>query len=275
MSLKSEYKRERNRIQRFIRDIKKRGFDVDFQIPDIPKRITSASVERLRKIKPEAIYKKSSYITDTGEKISGVERRKQERSEASYKGWETRTGVPRSKYGGGTVKGPHIRDPRIRHKHPLDKERRGRKKKLPGIDYIPEPEKPDEKFELINRMIDLCDQFMPGDNYSNQLKDDKNREVKGLRDLLLEALSKMGDAQYVEHLKRYAGEIQSVTEFILYKSSGGSRMQYAMLREAVAADLSKLARIFNGDEITLDENTYYSDMTESDTGLDIFFDDEE
>lgn len=81
LTIKQQYRQQRQRIQRFIRRAEKRGYNVEYKLPAIPKRITQASVERLRKITPKKLYAKSTaydYIadkTDTGTAFRQLERR--------------------------------------------------------------------------------------------------------------------------------------------------------------------------------------------------------
>lgn len=87
-----EYKKELRRIKQFIRRASKRGFFWDKSpIPNQPKKITSKSVERLRKITPYVLYKKGEYVVqETGELIPATKGRKLERKRASEKAKETR-----------------------------------------------------------------------------------------------------------------------------------------------------------------------------------------
>lgn len=84
------YNKELRRINRFIKAAEKRGFIFNLKIlPPRPKKITKASVQRLKKITPETLYKKASYQTDDFQILSGEEGRKLERSRASKKVAET------------------------------------------------------------------------------------------------------------------------------------------------------------------------------------------
>ena len=70
MSRKSEYMKQRKRLQNAMYRIKKRGFDVNYNLPKIPKRITEGSIRRLAAVTPESIRKKSRYVEpETGELI--------------------------------------------------------------------------------------------------------------------------------------------------------------------------------------------------------------
>ena len=70
-NVKKEYMRERRRVQELVRSYKNKGYDVELKIPDIPKRITEASINRLSKITSKEVRKKS-YAPDlsTGERIN-------------------------------------------------------------------------------------------------------------------------------------------------------------------------------------------------------------
>lgn len=71
------------------RSMARRGYVIDAVLPKEPKKITEASVRRIKKISAN-LYKKSYYVTEEGEVISGEEGRKYERSRAAKKAAETR-----------------------------------------------------------------------------------------------------------------------------------------------------------------------------------------
>lgn len=75
------YRRERQRIQRQINRMTNRGYDVPDLLPKIPKKITEASVRRLKKITTEKLYKESRFIdVETGEILTSKEGQALERS---------------------------------------------------------------------------------------------------------------------------------------------------------------------------------------------------
>lgn len=98
--LEAEYKRQRRRITQFINRAEKRGYQfADNIIPEKPKRITEATVRRLKSLTPEKLYKKAVYGGEAtyGEVTSAEEGRKAERREAARKGAETRKANIRDK----------------------------------------------------------------------------------------------------------------------------------------------------------------------------------
>lgn len=69
--LRIEYFKQRRRLQGTKRRYQKQGFEVNFELPKIPKNITQASIDRLEKIKPKQIQEKSIYVNSlTGEELS-------------------------------------------------------------------------------------------------------------------------------------------------------------------------------------------------------------
>lgn len=72
MTTKQEYMKERRRIQQAISQQKKSGYIVpENLLPTIPKRITKASINRLKKITPKTIRSKSELVDfTTGEIIT-------------------------------------------------------------------------------------------------------------------------------------------------------------------------------------------------------------
>lgn len=87
-----EYKRQVKRIQNFWKRAESRGylFNKKGVITD-PKKISKASVDRLKKFTANELYKRSKYqIPDTDIYIKGTEGRKYERSKAAKRGWEIR-----------------------------------------------------------------------------------------------------------------------------------------------------------------------------------------
>ena len=79
--VKQAYRKERQRIQRQINRMTKRGYDVPKLLPKIPKKITEASVRRLKKLTTEKLYKESRFIDfETGEILTSEEGQKLEKT---------------------------------------------------------------------------------------------------------------------------------------------------------------------------------------------------
>lgn len=82
-SVQQQYKKERNRIQSAMRRLEKQGYVLpDDLLPSAPKKVTQASINRLKKITTEAIYKKSVRLdVETGEITPGIVARDKARSQ--------------------------------------------------------------------------------------------------------------------------------------------------------------------------------------------------
>lgn len=67
----SEYRKERRRVSRLINTYKKKGYEVEVEIPPIPKKITQASINRLKKYTARYVSERSfAPNLYTGEKIT-------------------------------------------------------------------------------------------------------------------------------------------------------------------------------------------------------------
>lgn len=83
------YNKELRRIKRLITRAEKRGYQFEEGVvPKKPKKITPASVRRVKKITPEYLYGKAVYGGEAtaGEIVSGKQGRVEERREAARKG---------------------------------------------------------------------------------------------------------------------------------------------------------------------------------------------
>lgn len=82
-SAQQQYKKERNRIQSAMRRLEKQGYVLpDDLLPSTPKKVTQASINRLKKITTESIYKKSKKLDfETGEITPGIVARDKARSQ--------------------------------------------------------------------------------------------------------------------------------------------------------------------------------------------------
>lgn len=90
--IQQQYKKERKRIQRQTSRMRARGYELPEDIlPPIPKRITRASVHRLKNITTAKLYDIADFVDlTTGEVVSGIEGRKIERKRSAQRGAETR-----------------------------------------------------------------------------------------------------------------------------------------------------------------------------------------
>lgn len=86
------FKKELNRIKRFVRNARKRGYEFDDNVlPKQPKRVTRKKLEEIKNIKPSNLYDKAVYRDEISQEIfTGQQGRRIERYRASLKAKKTR-----------------------------------------------------------------------------------------------------------------------------------------------------------------------------------------
>lgn len=96
--IQQQYRKERRRIQGAMKRLEKQGYVIpEDLLPSIPKKITQASINRLKKITSESIYKKSKYLDfETGEITPGIVARDKARSQRAKKA--ARSGAFKQEY---------------------------------------------------------------------------------------------------------------------------------------------------------------------------------
>lgn len=92
--LQRKYQKEYRRVKSLVRSIEKRGYIVPESVkaikPVSDTKVSTRSLNRLQKITPESLYRKSRYITPEGKETSGVRGRDLEREAAGRKAAETK-----------------------------------------------------------------------------------------------------------------------------------------------------------------------------------------
>lgn len=81
--IQQQYRKERRRVQNAMNRLEKQGYVLpEDLLPSIPKKVTQASINRLKKITSESIYKKSKKLDfETGETTPGIVARDKARSQ--------------------------------------------------------------------------------------------------------------------------------------------------------------------------------------------------
>lgn len=182
-TIREQYLKERRRIQRFIRSATKRGYIIPENIlPDIPKRVTRASVSRLKKITPEKIYSKSQYVSrETGEIKTGKAGRAEERKAASKKAAETR-----------------------RRKEETSKAKK---------EYIPRA----SDIILANLRETLVN-FVPSSQMSRFMQENAINNRNYALGILDDAIEELGEEQVAKNIQKNALQLSRLIEEILYSS---------------------------------------------------------
>ena len=182
-TIREQYLQERRRIQRFIRSATKRGYIIPENIlPDIPKRVTRASVSRLKKITPEKIYSKSQYVSrETGEIKTGKAGRAEERKAASKKAAETR-----------------------RRKEETS---RAKKEYMPRASDI-----------ILTNVRETLANFVPSGQMSRFMQENAMNNRNYALGILDDAIKELGEEQVAKNIQKNALQLSRLIEEILYSS---------------------------------------------------------
>jgi hypothetical protein len=93
------YRKERSRVLATVRRYEKQGLYVDFVVPNIPKRITQASVRRLAKITPKKIQPQTYQLNEFGEvEASYYQFKKKQREKIKIKPLDLYDEIPQESY---------------------------------------------------------------------------------------------------------------------------------------------------------------------------------
>ena len=240
--IKQAYKKERTRIQRFLREAKKRGYTFqDNILPDIPKVIKQESVNRLKKITPTVLYRKATFVTPTGEKITGSKARQQERFKSARKGAETRARKSAS----------------YERKAKQARERfyEGRTNKGTG-------EPPRQIYVTLENVREEIRRWSPQPNWSKSLAESKERDKSILENILNGAIASQGEEAVARRLEENSVEINALLQEILY-GSGSKEGNFKNGRTQVNFDLARFSAIIMGRSLTVEESMDLTDLAEN------------
>ena len=179
-----EYTKELRRIKAFIRQASKRGYTFDDSIiPPKPKKVTKASVKKLKKITPKTMYQKAEFINpQTGNIITGTEGRQFERRLAAHKAQLTKAIK-------ATVK------------------KQTSKTELPRQGEI-----------ILHNVRDTINAWSPGSTWSKYWTNIKENDKNKLVSLLDNAVETEGFNTVSRRLQTSADDIERIVNSILYGS---------------------------------------------------------
>lgn len=227
--LQKQYKQELRRIKRFLKRATERGYAFPASvIPKEPKNITKKSVERLQKIDPQTLYKKSKFHDPiSGQTFTGEKARKIERSRASKKAAKTRAERVKSGY--------------------------YERQKSNGFRDVVIVNEPAEKYdEILQNIEEIIDAWTPHGEWSSGLSDAKSKDMHTLKSILDGAISSLGREAVAENIQKYASVITELINEILY-GSGSIEGNFRDTDTKVNHDLTQITEILWGRAITVEE----------------------
>lgn len=243
-------------IKRKFKNISKRGYvPLDNVYKDeTPKRVLQKELSRLKNV-AENIYQFAKYYNPLTDKyIIGTERRKQERSEAARKGWETRREneakrraeeIEREQKEKGYDNGGVNED---------DLKKRARKQ------AEDEQGLPRETEVAFNQIEDLINNWTESILWSEELKRIKRADRNTLKSVLDGAINSLGREQVIRNCVNHERDLIDIVNRVLYGS--GSKYKEYSAREGVQIDINKFTEILYGRPLTVAESKDISDMME-------------
>lgn len=236
LELERQAKQHIRRIKRFTRSAEARGYTFpDSVVSKLPKRVTEATIRRLDKTRPAALYKKAVYTSPEGVKVSGTKRRTQERSEQAKKAAETR----RQRF--------------IEERNAAS-----------GIKGEP-PQEAAFALNTIEEILYVIDNREIKESWWQHKQDPlgkyKEEDANRLRGVLEQAIAEQGEEAVAA---RIAENAQAIGELITAALQGSGDRYRENGREAVNALVQKFAAILRGRPLTASESLELTEQGEED-----------
>ena len=250
-------------IKRQFKRIGKRGYvPLDNVYKDeTPKYINQKLLDKLKKA-VENIYQFAKYYDPIKDSyIIGTERRRQEYSERSRKGWETRRANEAKRRAEELAKeqieAEKAKQEKGQKDSGINEEEIRRKARKQAEDEQGLPREAEVAFEQIKSLID---NWAPSSLWSEELKRIKTNDRNQLKSTFEGAINSLGREQVVRNCLNHETELIDIVHRVLYLS--GSTYKDYSAREGVQIDIRKFTEIIWGRPLTVAESKEVSDMME-------------
>ena len=228
-ALNKEYQRELRNLKRRVETKRKKGYSIpESIIPNKPKVITPESILNLKKRTGEYIAKKSVYISPEGTKVKGTERLKQERSEASKKGAETR--------------------------------RKNYYKSRPEVKIAPPEMRANDIKDTLENIREQIEQWTPSNYWSEELIVYKTRDKNRVQGILDGALAELGEEQVALNAMQNADELNRLLGKVLYES--GNKYREDSRGNEINRSINRISHILRGRSLTNKESEELTELIE-------------
>ena len=250
-------------IKRKFKRIGKRGYVPLDNIykEETPKRVLQKQLTKLKNV-AENIYQFAKYYDPLKDSyIIGTERRKQERAEASRKGWETRRANEAKRRAEELAKeqieAEKAKQEQGQKDSGINEEDIRRKARKQAEDEQGLPREAEVAFEQIKSLID---NWAPSSLWSEELKRIKTNDRNQLKSTFEGAINSLGREQVVRNCLNHETELIDIVHRVLYLS--GSTYKDYSAREGVQIDIRKFTEIIWGRPLTVAESKEVSEMME-------------
>ena len=258
-ALEREVKKQRKRIQQFVRRAQKRGFSFPENIvPTLPKKITEKTLSRYKSMTPEQLYKKSVYTDYQGTfieskrvTIKGTERRKQERHIAAIRAAQTRRRYYEARM-------------RIEREvaaiSPSDYEFiTSDEQSQQGYGPAPTP----QSKLVLNQLREMIANWTPRDIWSIALSELKRKDVNLLSSTFEGIIAREGEDAVAKRCEENAETLVALAERIMYDSGDSYKTRGV---DGVNQDIQHFAEIIMGRSMTVRESMEFTEYGEQ-TGV--------
>ena len=250
-------------IKRKFKRIGKRGYVPIDNIykEETPKRVLQKQLTKLKNV-PENIYQYAKYYDPLKDSyISGTERRKQERAEASRKGWETRRANEAKRRAEELAKeqieAEKAKQEQGQKESKINEEEIRRKARKQAEEEQGLPRETEVAFQQIE---DLINNWSESILWSEELKRIKRADRNTLKSVLDGAINSLGREQVIRNCVNHERDLIDIVNRVLYGS--GSKYKEYSAREGVQIDINKFTEILYGRPLTVAESKDISDMME-------------
>ena len=215
VTVKEAYKRERNRIQRQVNRMKKRGYEFEKSpVPAIPKTITAGSVRRLQAITTKKLYEMAKFVDiETGEILPAKKGRALERRRSAVKARATR--IRKKREPEVSAFGEEIAELIKGQREEQDKEAQRRKKRRKKQD--------EENVERMRTDSQYGDQFDSGEiaehwvnDWLNSLERDFPKTIEALREAIKSGIQNEGKKKFWQRVANNPNIFDDIKD-IFYK----------------------------------------------------------
>lgn len=249
-------------IKRKFKNIGKRGYvPLDNVYKDeTPKRVLQKDLTNLKNV-VENIYQFAKYYDPLKDSyIIGTERRKQERSEALRKGWETRR-ANEAKRRSEEILAKQLEqawqeEQERKEWEDIERQERERARRQAESEF----NLPRETEVAFNQIEDLINNWTESILWSEELKRIKRNDRNTLKSVLDGAINSLGREQVIRNCVNHERDMIDIVNRVLYGS--GSKYKEYSAREGVQIDINKFTEILYGRPLTVAESKDISDMME-------------
>lgn len=240
------YKELRRKLKRRLRDLKKRGFTPSRAFKeewtgDMPDKVKSSLLNKMKNVL-ENIYKYVRYYDPLTEKyISGLERRKQEKSESARKAAETRRERARE---------------RDKYWEEYDE----------SFDYDTSEEYlnalPEEKLQAIQLVEEMLDEWSTSPDWTPELQALKQEDHDTIANVFKGARNTLGDDVVAENIINNQFELLPLLNEALYESGNKYKLFSGSGREGIRKAIDRITAIIYGRPLTVAESKKLAELSE-------------